>query len=196
MSIGENNTNIVLGTTAEYAYNLYLAKKRQIEKLEYECGLLVDKYHSEMCGAHMPFLFDEKMLVDLFSEDENSRTFVRQNFLEFCFSPEFLAKFKVDFVEKVFHGYSHTAINVVMSIGDYEYSVEIPQPRNILSDEEKNTLMGRVQFRADKIHKSKKNESCKMWESVQMPTYDWKKCFEAIEADVMVEFVKGNEKKS
>lgn len=193
---GVNNTNIVIGTTATYAYNLYLAKLRQIEELEYERDLLIDKYHAEMCNAHIPPQFAQGLLDSLFDENAETRRLARKHFLGLCFSDEFLKKFKVEFVNCVMHGYGKTAYTVILCIGDYDYSVEIPLPKNIKSEKDKKSLVGRVQFRVDRLHKSKREEFFKESESVQMPTYDWKECFTKIEDKVMEEFVKGNAEKS
>ena len=64
-----NNTNIALGTTADYAYTLWLAKKKQIADLEYECEVLVDTYHEEMRKANIPLMFSKDILLDMFSKD-------------------------------------------------------------------------------------------------------------------------------
>lgn len=180
-------TNIAFGITADYAYERYCAKKKMIADLEYECELLVNKYHSEMQMANIPYQFSENHLRDMFTsskEFEKIRKCAREMFLEKGFSEEFLKKNKVEFVRLKFLGYNRTAIGVVLGIGDYEYTIEFPQPQNILNKEVKERLMGNVKFRVDRLHKSKKDEFIKEMESVQMPTYDWKKCFEAIEADV------------
>ena len=190
------NTNIVVGTTAPYAYNRYLAKKRQIEELKYECDILVDKYYSEMNKANIPFQFNERALSSLFDKNKKIYKIARQCFLEQCFSDVFLKKFPIKFLDYQRHGYGRTAFTVILGIGDYHYFIEIPLPSNINDKDDKKRLMGQVMFRADKIHKSKKDAFFKEMESVQMPTYDWKECFNKIEEDVMVEFVKGNEKKS
>ena len=107
--------------------------------------------------------------------------------MQLCFSDVFLHSTHVGFVELVRHGYHDTAIAVVMSIRNCLYSVEIPIPKNITRKEDMARLMGQVKFRADKLHISKRNDIVKEWEAVQMPTYDWKKCFDAIEADVTQE---------
>lgn len=192
---GVNNTNIVVGTTAPYAYNLYLAKRRQIEELEYECDLLIDKYHAEMCNANIPPQFAEGLLDSLFDENEETRRLARKHFLELCFSDEFLKKFEVEFVNHMKHGYGRTACTVILCIGDYDYSVEIPLPKNINKKDDKTRLVGQVQFRVDRLLKAKREEFFKVPEPVQMPTYDWKECFTKIEDKVMEEFVKGNEKR-
>ena len=175
-----NNTNIAFGTTADYAYTLWLAKKKQIADLEYECELLVDKYHAEMGRSQIPPQFR----VDMFGQDKELRRLSRKHFLTLCFSEGFLKKHKVEFVTYQVHGYGRTAMGIVLNIGDYQYTVEIPLPNNIVKPEDKERLMGQVKFRVDRIHKSKTKEFVKEMESVQMPTYDWKKCFEAIEAIV------------
>lgn len=174
-------TNIALGTTADYAYTLWQAKKKQIADLEYECEILVDKYHAEMGRSHMPPLFREDILDDMFGKDKELCRLSRKHFLTQCFSEGFLKKHKVEFVTHEVHGYGRTAMGIVLAIGDYQYTVEIPLPNNIVKPKDKERLMGQVKFRVDRIHKSKLNEFVKEMESVQMPTYDWKKCFEAIE---------------
>ena len=90
----------------------------------------------------------------------------------------------MEFITHEVHGYGRTAIGIVLAIGDYQYTVEIPLPNNIVKPEDKERLMGQVKFRVDRIHKSKTKEFVKEMESVQMPTYDWKECFKAIEAIV------------
>lgn len=183
-------TNIAFCTTARYAYERYLEKKKMIDDLEYECELLVNKYHSEMQMANIPYQFSENHLRDMFTsskEFEKIRKCAREMFLEKGFSEEFLKKNKVEFVRLEFLGYNRTAIVVVLGIGDYEYTIKFPQPKNIWSDEDKERLVGEVQFRVDRIHKSKKDEFVRSMESVQMPTYDWKECFEAIETIVVKE---------
>ena len=174
-------TNIAFGTTADYAYRQYLAKKKMIDDLEYECELLVDKYHTEMKRADIPLMFSKDILLDMFSKDKKAVKFAREHFLEKGFSPEFLKTHKVEFKSFTRHGYTATAIGVVLGIGDYEYTMEFPQPQNISDGKDKERLMGQVKFRVDRIHKSKINEFVREMEPVQMPTYDWKKCFEAIE---------------
>ena len=179
-------TNIAFGITADYAYELYCAKKKMIADLEYECELLMDKYHAEMKRANIPFCFGEPYIKDMFGENKKKSSVkaTRDIFLEKCFSSDFPKKHKIEFVKYSRHGYHSTAIGITLGIGDYEYTIEFPQPQNILDKEVKERLMGWVKFRVDKIHKSKKDEFIKEMEPVQMPTYDWKKCFEAIEADV------------
>lgn len=180
-------TNIAFGTTADYAYRQYLAKKKMIDDLEYECELLVDKYHTEMKRADIPLMFSKDILPDMFSKDKKAVKFAREHFLEKGFSPEFLKTHKVEFKSFTRHGYTATAIGVVLGIGDYEYTMEFPQPQNIRDGKDKERLMGQVKFRVDRIHKSKLKEFVKEMEPVQMPTYDWKKCFEAIETIVAKE---------
>ncbi len=180
----DNNTNIALGTTADYAYTSWLAKKKQIADLEYECDLLLDKYHAEMCRSHIPPQFREDILDDMFGKDKGLSRLSRKHFLTLCFSEGFLKKHKVEFVTHEVHGYGRTAIGIVLAIGDYQYTIEIPIPKNIVKHKDKERLMGQVKFRVDRIHKSKKDEFCRQMESVQMPTYDWKACFKAIEAIV------------
>lgn len=177
-------TNVAFGTTADYAYRQYLAKKKMIDDLEYECELLVDKYHMEMKRANIPLRFSKDILLNMFSKDKKAVKFAREHFLEKGFSPEFLKTHKVEFKTFSRHGYTATAIGVVLGIGDYEYTMEFPQPENIRDEKDKERLMGQVKFRVDRIHKSKINEFVREMEPVQMPTYDWKECFKAIEAAV------------
>ena len=174
-------TNIAFATTADYAYRQYLAKKKMIADLKYECELLMDKYYSEMKLANIPFMFSQDILLDIFSKDKKAVKFAREKFLEKGFSPEFLKTHKVEFKSFTRHGYTATAIGVVLGIGDYEYTMEFPQPQNIRDEKDKERLMGEVKFRVDRIHKSKLKKFVKEMESVQMPTYDWKECFKAIE---------------
>ena len=174
-------TNVAFGTTADYAYRQYLAKKKMIDDLEYECELLIDKYHTEMKRANIPFVFSKDNLLDMFSKDKKAVKFAREHFLEKGFSPDFPKEHKIEFLDYSLHGYNCTAIGVVLGIGDYEYTIEFPQPQNIRDEEDKERLMGEVKFRVDRIHKSKLKEFVKEMESVQMPTYDWKECFKAIE---------------
>lgn len=179
------SSNIVCGTTAEQSYHLYLEKQKQIADLEYECNLLVDKYHNEMMKARIPLQFREDFVNDMFSNDDKKRReWVRDFFLEQCFSKEFLAKNKVEFIGRGWVGYERTAALVQMAIGDYLYTVEIPIPGNIYDGKIRKHLMGAVKFRVDRLPKVKKDAFCKELEPVQMPTYDWKECFKAIEADV------------
>ena len=182
-------TNVAFGTTAERAYEMYLSKRKQIYDLEYECELLIDKYHAEMTRADIPLMFSKDILPDMFSKDKKAVKFAREHFLEKGFSPEFLKTHKVEFKSFTRHGYTATAIGVVLGIGDYEYTMEFPQPQNIRDEKDKKLLMGQVKFRVDRIHKSKLKEFVKEMEPVQMPTYDWKQCFEAIEAIVEKEDV-------
>lgn len=181
---GVQSTVVGLETTASFAYELYKEKKEQILKLEYECELLVDKYHAEMCKAETPPQFREDVMDDMFGKDGRRKKFAREYFLDKGFSEGFLKRHKVEFVDSWKSGYSHTSFGVILGIGDYEYTIEIPLPGNIRKKEDKERLMGGVKFRVDRLHKSKKNDFCKTMESVRMPTYDWKACFEAIEADV------------
>ena len=186
----DNNTNIAFGTTADYAYTLWLAKKKQIADLEYECELLKDKYFREIKNASISYMFQEQHIKDMFSKDEGARKLrdaARELFLENGFSPDFLKAHKVEFVNYNSHGYTGTAMGVVLGIGDYEYTMEFPQPQNIRDEKDKKLLMGQVKFRVDRIHKSKLNEFVKQMEPVQMPTYDWKECFKAIETIVAKE---------
>ena len=175
------NTNIAFGTTADYAYTMWQAKKKQIADLEYECDILVDKYHAEMKRANIPLMFSKDILLDMFSKDKKTVKFAREHFLEKGFSPKFLKTHKVEFKTFTRHGYAATAIGIKLNIGDYEYTIEFPQPWNIRDEKDKELLMGRVKFRVDRIHKSKLKEFVREMEPVQMPTYDWKQCFEAIE---------------
>ena len=155
-------TDIAVGTSARYAYELYNEKRRQIDALEYECRLLIDKYHSEMCNAHIPPQFRQDIINEKKKKnDKDISRLARNHFLKLVFSEDFLKEHDLD--------------------GDYYYSVEIPCPQKSIKDETKARLMGQVKFRADRILKSKWDEFVKEWEAVQMPTYDWKKCFEAIE---------------
>lgn len=181
------NDIVTTGTSAEYAYELYISKKEEINRLKYECNLLIDKYHSEMCKINLPFVFSEASLEELFSSDDDVRNISRKEFLDFCFSEDFLKKNEVDFVGKVSHGYGRTAITIEMGIGDYLYEVEIPIPENIVNDKDKEVLMGRVMFRADRMHKSKKNNFVRNLELVHKPTYNWKECFKSIEECVCKE---------
>ena len=181
-------TDITFGTKVKYVYDLYLAKRKMLADLKFECDLLVDKYFSEIKGGHIPFEFGEQFLKDMFSKDKERAKFTaesRKLFLERGFSKDFIEKHKVEFVEYRIQGYSMIAIGVVLGIGDYRYTMNFPMPKNIYKDKDKETLMGDVKFRVDRLHKSKVNEFVKYMEPVCMPTYDWKKCFEAIEKDVV-----------
>lgn len=192
-------TDISFGTKADYVCDLYRAKRKMLADLKFECDLLVDKYFSEIKGGHIPFEFGEQFLKDMFSKDKERAKFTaesRKLFLERGFSKDFIEKHKVEFVEYSIQGYSTTAIGVVLGIGDYRYKMDFPMPKNIYKAEDKERLMGDVKYRVDRIHKSKKDDFVKYMEPVCMPTYDWKKCFEAIEKKVEEEFVKGNAKKS
>jgi hypothetical protein len=93
----------------------------------------------------------------------------------------------VAFRNVAWHGYGRTAVGIVLAIGAYEYTIEIPLPENIRDGKDKDALMGNVKFRVDRIHKSKLKEFVKEMEPVQMPTYDWKECFKAIETIVAKE---------
>ena len=177
-------TNVAFDTTADYAYRQYLAKKKMIDDLEYECELLVDKYHSEMKRAVIPCVFSKDNLLDLFSKDKGMMKFMREQFLSRGFSPDFSKEHKIEFVDYSLHGYNDTAIGIKLGIGDYEYTIEFPQPQNIRDVKDKERLMGQVKFRVDRIHKFKLDEFVKEMEPVQMPTYDWKECFKAIETAV------------
>ena len=177
-------TDIAFGTTAGYAYEMYLDKQRQIAALEYECELLIDKYHSEMCRASIPMGMYEALIMEMFGKDERKKENARKFFLDKCFTPEFVKTHKIEFSRVEWHGYNRTAAGIVLAIGDYEYTVEIPLPQNIRDEKDKESLMGKVKFRVDRIHKSKLNEFVKEMEPVQMPTYDWQKCFAAIEKKV------------
>ena len=180
--VGFDNT--VGCTFAERAYEMYLAKMRQIDDLEFECEILVDKYHDEMKRVQIPMHLREGFLNDLFDKDKKKSGFARKVFLQQCFTEEFLKKHKVAFVTYQVHGYGRTAMGIVLDIGDYQYTVEIPLPSNIVNPKDKISLMGKVKFRVDRILKYKAEEFVRKMESVQMPTYDWKKCFEEIEAIV------------
>ena len=186
-------TDISFGTKADYVYDLYRAKQKMLADLKFECDCLVDKYHSEMKNAHIPLEFNEQMLVQMFCKDKKDKgaiadtKFARQKFLERGFYKVFIEKHKVKFVEYHIHGYSRTAICVVLEIGDYRYFIEFPLPKNIIKTEDKERLMGDVKYRVDRIPKSKKDDFVKYMEPVCMPTYDWKKCFEAIEKIVNAE---------
>lgn len=179
-------TNIAFGTTADSAYGLYLAKKKKIADLEYECELLVDKYHSEMCHSHIPPQFRQDIIEDLFAKDKSISNAARTLFLTLVFSDDFLQKHSIVFKELMWQGYERTGAVIMLDIDgcDYYYSVEIPCPNNIKKDVTRKSLMGKVKFRVDRIAKSKWENHVKVWEAVMMPTYDWKKCFEAIEVDV------------
>jgi hypothetical protein len=177
-------TNIALGTTANHAYTLWLAKQKQIADLEYECDILVDKYHAEMKRADIPLIFSKDNLLNMFSKNKKMVKFARKHFLEKGFSPDFPKEHKIEFVDYSLHGYYDTAISIKLNIGDYEYTIEFPQPWNIRDEKDKKLLMGQVKFRVDRIHKSKLKEFVKEMEPVQMPTYDWKECFMAIETIV------------
>lgn len=179
-----NNTNIAFGTTADYAYTLWQAKKKQIADLEYECELLVDKYHDEMKRARIPAHLRGNLIDDLFAKDKKRSGFARDFFLKQSFSEEFLKKHKPKFSRLSWFGYGRTAAHIDLDIGHYLYTIEIPIPENIVKPEDKERLIGQVKFRVDRIHKSKTEEFVKQMEPVQMPTYDWKKCFEAIETIV------------
>lgn len=185
MNVGGGESTVVgIETTASFAYELYKEKKEQIRKLEYECEVLVDKYHSEMRRAVIPLVFSQDTLIEMFSKDKKAVKFARERFLEKGFSPDFPKRHKIEFVNYFRYGYNATAIGITLGIGDYEYTIEFPQPQNISDEKDKEYLMGEVKFRVDKLHKSKANDFAREMESVQMPTYDWKKCFEAVEADV------------
>lgn len=174
-------TNIAFGTAAQRAVDLYDAKQKLIFDLKFECKLLVEKYHAEMKRAEIPAWFREDIIWDMFDEDDKKCKFVRQGFLEKGFSSDFLKRHKVNLVSAYHAGQTHTSTGVRLEIGDYEYSIEFPQPSNVVSDEDKENRFGELKFRVDRIHKSKKDEFVREMEPVQMPTYDWKACFEAIE---------------
>jgi len=175
------NTNIAFGTTADYAYTLWLAKKKQIADLEYECDILVDKYHDEMKRARIPAHLRGTFIEDLFAKDKKRSGFARDFFLKQSFSEKFVKKHKPEFSKLSWFGYGRTSALIDLDIGHYLYTIEIPVPENIEKKDDKERLVGDVKFRVDRIHKSKLNEFVKEMESVQMPTYDWKACFEAIE---------------
>ena len=180
-------TDISFGTKADYVYDLYRAKRKMLADLKFECDLLVDKYFSEIKGGHIPFEFGEQFLKDMFSKDKKKAKFIqssRELFLERGFTKDFITYNIIDFINYQVQGYRRTAIGVVLGIGDYQYTIEFPLPKNIYNNEDKERLMGEMKFRVDRIPKSKKDDFVKCMESVCLPTYDWKKCFEAIEADV------------
>lgn len=188
IAFGEvRTTDVSFGTSANYAYELYKEKKQKISELEYECKLLVDKYHSEMCHAHIPPQFRQDIISDMFGKDTDIAYKARNHFLEFVFSKEFINKHRIVFEAPQWLGYERTSVYIILNISDsnYNYSVEIPFPNNITKEKTKTYLMGQVMFRADRILKSKWKDFIKEWEAVQMPTYDWKACFEAIEKDVV-----------
>ena len=176
--------NISQGTTAEQAYKLFLDKKQQIATLEYECDLLVDKYHSEMCKAVIPLQLDIDFIADMFDSDANKRNSSRKLFLNFAFSQNFLDNHNIEFIGCTYHGYRKTAIGITLAIGDYEYTIECPVPKNIYHYEDKKLLVGQVKFRVDRIHKSQTKNLVRVNEVVQFPTYNWKLCFDAIEKKV------------
>lgn len=182
-------TDIAFGTSANYAYDLYKEKMERIAALEYECKLLVDKYHSEMCHSHIPVQFRQELIEDIFSKDKKKVKFAREQFLRKGFSDNFLQKHSIAFKEVRWQGYERIGAAIIFDIdgGDYYYSFEIPFPENIKKDEIRKRLVGGVKFRADRIAKSKWDNFVKEWQSVKMPTYDWKECFKAIEADVAKE---------
>lgn len=180
----EQITNVAFGTTAERAYEMYLSKKKQIYDLEYECELLIDKYHSEMRRASIPMWMREDLILDIFGTDEKKQEFARKFLLDKFFTPEFRKRHLIEFSRVEWHGYGRTAAGIVLAIGDYEYTVEIPLPQNIIDGKDKDALIGQVKFRVDRIHKSTQDDFVREMESVQMPTYDWKECFKAIEAIV------------
>ena len=179
--------DVTAGTTAGRAYELYLATRRKIEELEYQRGLLVDKYHSEMQRAGIPGWLREGWIDDMFSSEGETRDLTRRVFLERCFSAAFRASrdVRISGLRKV--GYWRTSVEVHIEIGEYLYSVEVPLPGNIRSQEDKYRLMGQVMFRADKLPRSEAASYCKLWTPVQPPTYDWEACFRAIEDDVKAE---------
>lgn len=184
---GDNCTtcaDITQGTTAEQAYKLFLDKKRQIATLEYECELLVNKYYSEMWKTVIPVQLDIDFLTDMFDSDANKRNSSRRLFLNFAFSQNFLDNHNIEFIGYSYHGYRKTAIGITLAIGDYEYTIECPVPKNIYHDQDKQLLVGQVKFRVDRIHKSQTQDLVREHEVVQFPTYNWKKCFEAIEKKV------------
>jgi len=185
-------TNIAFGTAAQRAVDLYDAKQKLISDLKFECKLLVEKYHAEMKRADIPAWFRKDILWDMFSDDAKKRKFTREGFLEKGFSKDFPKKHKVNFVSAYHVGLSGASAGVRLEIGDYEYGIEFPQPMNVVRDEDKERFFGELKFRVDRIHKSKKDEFIKEMEPVQMPTYDWKACFEAIEK--IVESGKKDEK--
>lgn len=180
-------TNIAFDTSAQYAYDLYREKKRKIDELQYECDLLIDKYHAEMQKSHIPFEFCETHLLSMFEKNQKKTEITQSSrdiFLKKAFSKNFLENHIISFISYESHGYTRSAIGIVLGIGDYQYTIQFPLPQNIFKDDDKKMLMGEVKFRVDRIHISHKNDFVKTMESVQMPTYDWKKCFDAIESIV------------
>ena len=137
-----------------------------------------------MRRASIPMVMYEDHIMEMFGKDKRKKEDARKFFLDICFTPEFVKTHKIEFARVEWHGYNRTAAGIVLAIGDYEYTIEIPLPQNIRDEEDQKSLMGEVKFRVDRSPKSKRNEFVKEMESVQMPTYDWKKCFEAIEAGV------------
>ena len=185
----KNSSDISLGTKADLAYKLFIEKKTLISNLQFECDLLIDKYHAEMSYANTPSEFSEPFLLALFNSSTNEKPnkdislSFRKSFLQKGFSKAFLDSHSIDFVSYYSIGYTRTFIGIKLLINDFIYSIEFPQPKNIFKEEDKKHLLGQVMFRVDRIHKSKdKPENLvKSFESVQPPTYDWKKCFDAIE---------------
>ena len=72
-------------------------------------------------------------------------------------------------------------VAIRLGIGNDLYSVTIPMPHNVTTDSERNRLAGRMKFCAERIDKEKSPYSLPCHKLLQEPTYDWKKCFEAIE---------------
>ena len=177
----DTNTDITQGTTAEYAYEIYQSKQNKIAELEYECGLLVDRYFAELGRGCIPCFLQQEFVAAMFGDDECKRKAARAMFLKSVFSEEFLSKHKVDFVRLEYVGYEKLADSIVISIGDYEYTIVCPCPQNFFKESHRIAYMGKVKFRVDRIHKSHKNDFVRKLESVRMPTYDWRQCFEAIE---------------
>lgn len=182
--IEPSKTNILDGTSAAKAFELYCKKLEMIESINYECKLLIDKYHEEMCNAQIPFIFSEEFLTDMFSKEESECKSARAIFLHKCFSEGFLKNHQVDIVCIEWHGYDSHAASINLRIGDFFYSVEIPIPKNIIEDDAKKNLVGKVKFRADRLHCEKVTALWQVYKAIQFPTYDWKACFSAIEKNV------------
>ena len=137
-----------------------------------------------MKKAPIPVHLRKGFLNDLFDNNKKRSGFARKVFLEQSFSEKFLKKHKPKFSSLSWFGYRRTAAHLELDIGDYLYTIEIPIPENIVSEDDMKNRMGEVKFRVDRLHKSKDEEFVRKLEPVQMPTYDRKKCFEAIEAIV------------
>lgn len=185
---GENvqytSADVTAGTTACEAFRLYCAKKAQISDLEYECRLLVDKYHAEMRRADIPGWLREGMLDDLFAANVDRREAARELFVRHCFSDGFRERHEVRFVRMQYEGYDHVAACVVLGVDGYHYYVTVPLPQNIKRPSDKEHLMGMVMFRVHRLHESHDGDFCKELECVQPFTYYWRECFRAMEAYV------------